>query len=487
MALAATEKFELFPYQVEGAKWLSTRRTAILADEMGLGKSCQAITAADLAQAKNVLVLCPASARVNWVREFEKFSNYPPENSPRSFTVLFDRKTEILPGNSAVASYDIAAACPEKFSRPWDLMILDEVHFLKSAEAKRTHAVLGKEGIVRHAARIWAITGTPAPNNASELWPLLFTFGVTTLSFEKWVERFCNSYSYQGRRQISGTKMSRVGEVKALLKPHMLRRMKDEVMKELPPIFFQQMFVEPGIVEIELEASFTHWIYPEDRKQELFDKLKKEEELVEATIGHAGLGREGMMALEALATSVSTLRRYIGLQKVPPVAEMIADELERNAYEKVVIFAIHRDVIEGLRTRLAKFGAVTLYGGTEPDKRHRNIQRFQTNPKCRVFIGNITAAGTAITLTAAHNVVFVEQDWVPGNNAQAAMRCHRIGQKKPVTVRFVGVADSIDEHIAETLRRKVKELTALIDETRSQYSPPTEFNEIKEEEIDIWS
>ena len=93
----------------------------------------------------------------------------------------------------------------------------------------------------------------------------------------------------------------------------------------------------------------------------------------------------------------------------------------------------------------------------------QNVDSFQNNKKTRVFIGNITAAGTAITLTAAHNVVFAECEWVPAMMAQAAMRCHRIGQKNPVTIRFFSLSNSIDERISEKIKRKTKELTEIFD------------------------
>jgi SWI/SNF-related matrix-associated actin-dependent regulator of chromatin subfamily A-like protein 1 len=108
---------------------------------------------------------------------------------------------------------------------------------------------------------------------------------------------------------------------------------------------------------------------------------------------------------------------------------------------------------------------MTLYGETPPDKRERHIRCFQNKPKYRVIICNIQAAGTAITLTAAHQVAFAEVSWVPAENAQAAMRVHRIGQTHPVTVRFFGLAGSSDEQVARVLRRKTRDLTAIFDET----------------------
>jgi SWI/SNF-related matrix-associated actin-dependent regulator 1 of chromatin subfamily A len=274
---------------------------------------------------------------------------------------------------------------------------------------------------------------------------------------------------YKNRHQITGARVSAIPELKELISPLMLRRKKDEVLTDLPPIHYQQVLVDPGLVDIEVESSMVHYVFPIDRRKELAAKLRNEEMILRSTFGNESLMKnKNILALEALSQSVSTLRRYNGLQKVEPVADMIIEELTNKAYEKIVVFAIHRDCIEGLRQKLRKFKPVTLYGGTPPENRQKHIDSFQKDPKCRVFIGNIQAAGTAITLTAAHQVLFLEQSWVPGDNAQAAMRCHRIGQKKPVTVRFVGIANTIDEKISTVLQRKAYELTRIFDEARDQ-------------------
>jgi SNF2 family DNA or RNA helicase len=152
-----------------------------------------------------------------------------------------------------------------------------------------------------------------------------------------------------------------------------------------------------------------------------------------------------------------------GIQKYPAVADIIEEELKSNAYEKIVIFAIHQTVIEGMRQRLRKFKPVTLYGLTPVEKRQRNIDKFMKEKSCRVFIGNIQACGTNITLTAAHHVAFVEQSWVPDDNAQAAMRVHRIGQTNPVFVRFFGLANSFDDRLSEILKRKTRDKTKILE------------------------
>lgn len=447
---------QLFPYQRDGVEWLKNRKTALLADEMGLGKSAQAVTAADAINAKRILILCPAIARENWKREFALWTT-----TPRQFFKVEDRSTPIPEDQSVICSYDLAHST--KIPGNFDLLILDEAHYLKSVNTKRSKAVYGREGLVRRASKVWCLSGTPAPNHPGELWPLLYTFGATKLSYDDFIQRYCVGWHGPHGFAITGSNSKNIPELAQILKSIMLRRKKSEVMKDLPEIYFRSVLVPPGEVDLDIESSFTKWVIPTDRKKELFDLMEKERMTVETLLNLTGDSTPGLRGLEALSPSVSTLRRYVGLQKVQAVAELVEQELSDFAYEKVVIFAIHRDVIEGLRTRLRKFGVVTLYGGHDPLKAYKNVEHFQKNPKIRVFVGNIISAGTAITLTAAHNVIFAEQDWVPGNNAQAAMRCHRIGQTNPVLVRIIGLENSFDERVNFLLKRKIKELTQLFE------------------------
>lgn len=449
----------LFQYQKEGVEWLAPRKVALLADEMGLGKSAQAIVAAHSVRAKRILVICPAVARINWSREFQRWSPCPPP-----FSVLFSLKDRPSASCSAICSFRYATENAEKLKEVgWDLLIIDEVHFLKSVSAKRTGKIFGRGGLVHSAQRTWILSGTPAPNHAGELWTILYVFGVTTLPYDKFVDRYCNTVDGPRGPSITGTKKSMIPELKNLLSKVMLRRKKMDVLKQLPPISFHETFVEPGAVDLEIQAGFAEWMYPKDRSAELMGVIRGEEKVLEAALSLDATHSDTMKMMEGMAKSVSTLRRYVGLQKVQPVVEMVKGELSLGLYEKLVIFAIHRDVIEGLRRELHEYGAVTLYGGTALDARQRNIDKFQRNPKCQVFIGNIAAAGTNITLTAAHQVLVLEADWVPGNNAQAVMRCHRIGQLEPVTVRFVSLNHPVDERVTAVLKRKTKELAEIFD------------------------
>lgn len=413
---------------------------------MGLGKTPQAIIASN--DLNRVLVVCPACAKINWQREFIKWGG---------------RKVNLAQGDpqyqkqSTITSYDYLARYPHLFTHPdanWDLVILDEAHFLKEPTAKRTKAILGNDGVIHRAKRCWALTGTPAPNHAGELWTLLFTFGKTRLSYEGFISRYCTAFqtSRYGRMQITGSNTKNTPELKRILQLMSKRRLKKDVLKELPPIFHSVLHVEnPND--------------PISDHPELAIKLKAEYNRIAQSIGfdEANPDEDRLLkVLQFMSRSVSSLRRYHALQKIKPVAELINGELESKAYEKIVIFAIHKDVIENVRKSIAT-PSVVITGSTPMRERQIAIDSFQEPGGPKVFIGNIKAAGTAITLTAANQVLFIEQEWTPGDNAQAAMRCHRIGQEKPVTVRYVSLVNSFDDQITAILSRKAQELSTFID------------------------
>lgn len=456
------EVIEPFPYQVVGAVFLSKMSQALLGDDPGLGKSCQVVRAADLVGAMNILVFSPASVRVNWDREFTRFS---PLDRPCS--VLLSGKDAPATRGVTVCSYDLAAnpaVLKKLMAMEWDALVLDECQYLKERSAKRTKAIYGhgrQVGLASKAKRIWRLSGTPAPNDASELWTHLHSAGIVQYDYYDFMYRFCTGFDSDYGFKITGHK--NVDELKQLLARFMLRRKKEEVMTELPPITFQEVTVERSAVE--LDPVF----YEQTRMKttaQFHEDLKQTDQTLRNALKAISQSRtastdDKLRVLEGMAGSVVTLRRYIGMAKLPKVCETIADELDMDLIDKIVIFAVHRDVIEHARQRLARFGAVTLYGGTDAKLRQRNIDKFQKDKKTRVFIGNVVAAGTGITLTAAHEVAFIEADWVPANNAQAAMRCHRIGQTEPVRVRFFSCAGSVDEEVMHTLARKTRELSKI--------------------------
>lgn len=452
----------LVPYQIEGAKWLAKKKVALLADEMRLGKTPQAIVAADMLGAVPILVLCPAVARTNWSREFVKFSS----RSLSAAVLLSGKQIETArEAGLVVCSYDLLqnnAIFALLRSRRWQIVILDEAHYLKSIDAKRALRVLGVDGICGNAGRVWALTGTPAPNHAAELYVLLRTFGVTRLSYDAFVAEFCTGFNTPYGYKITGTKNAH--KLRELLKPIMLRRTKKEVRPDLPTARYSDVIVEPGELDIgQLELAFTSYIADPRGMKGLEADIALERKLLAAQFNAATTEDEKLQVLNSTVKQTATLRRYTGLLKAQAVAELVRYELE-NGLNKIVLFAIHRAVIETLRQELKSFGAVTLYGGTPPAKKDRNIATFNNDPECRVFIGNITACGVGISLaTGASDVLFAESDWVPMNNAQAAARVDDPEQTNPITVRFAALAGSIDEHVTATLRRKTDDLAKIFD------------------------
>lgn len=453
---------DLFPFQATGAQWLAPKQQALLCDEMGLGKSAQAIRAADMVGAENILVFCPASVRVNWEREFERFS---PMDRPCS--VIFSSKDKVPQGGVVIVSYDLAVNLADKLKRvEWDLLVLDEAHYLKERSAKRTRAIYGRgpkwPGIAAHAKRVWRLTGTPAPNNASELWTHLNTAGVVAEPFWDFTYRYCSGWEGGYGYQITGHKNTE--ELKRRMQPILLRRTKEEVMPDLPPIRYTEVTVERSAVE--LDPVFFEQVHKAGGETQLLDQITVADQTLRTALSAISItarqpNEDRLAVLEGLAPSMVTLRRYIGMAKLPACLDIIEEELKANPKFKIVLFAVHQSVIEGARERLAKYGAVTLYGATPARKRQFNIDRFSKDPKCRVFVGNVQAAGTGINLTTTNEAAFLEQSWVPAENAQAAMRVHRIGQTRPVRIRIFSLHRSVDEQVQATLTRKMRELARI--------------------------
>ena len=455
-----SDKLPLFPYQVIGAEFLAARQYALLADEMGLGKSAQAIRAAELIGARSVLVVCPASVCFNWRNEWPRFGTVP----------------EVL----EVRSYDSVTRSPP--TQAFDVAIYDEAHYLKNPDAQRTLICMTRV----QGQRLWWLSGTPAPNHAGELWTYMRRAGRTTLHQSQWEERYCKQRAMRvtfekfGRKQtktvntIEGTNEQRIPELRKLLDGFMLRRQKTEVMGDLPKLTHHQLKVPGKDIPIKDYSLFLfdRWLQCDQDDAKLAAHVQKEMAALQAVLdlsqssqreqtdtGPTFIGSQILHGIGANGTA-SAARRVLAMEKAYALAEMVYDEILVGAYEKIVIFCYHQCVINVFQDRLRKWGLVSIFGKTPIDKREKHVHDFQNNPRCKVFIGQIQAAGTGINLTAANHVLMAEPSYVPGENAQAVMRCHRIGQTKPVTVRWA-VGSKLDEKIIGIVRRKTQDLVAI--------------------------
>ena len=427
-----------YAYQEEGARFLKSKRHAMLLDEMGLGKTPQALIAASMVNARSIGVVCPAIARRNWEREFARWGN----PSADFFVESFDRT--LRP--------DVRAKLMGR-----DVLIIDEGHYLKNRMAKRTTSLYGRhacgDGIIKTCQRVWVLTGTPAPNDASELWTHFRALFGETMSYVDWVKRYCYTKDTPFGVKVMGNRKDTLPELREKLRAVSLRRRAADVLTELPPIVWQPLVVDAKKAGDARAALATEAESPEAAALRLL-------------LG--SLGPEGdEQAAEELARAaphMAQIRRLTGLAKAPAVAEFVADELDAGGVRKVVIFAHHKDVIKELVNLLTDYNPVYIMGDTSDGARNANIDRFQTDDSCRVFVGQLTACATAVTLTAANQVVFAEASWTPADNVQAAKRAHRIGQTLPVMVKMVGLADSLDEAVMRVLSRKAEAISQILED-----------------------
>lgn len=448
----------LRPYQIAGAEFLAARRFALLADSPGLGKTAQVVTALDRVGAKNVLVICPASVRETWRRETRKFSTRGPEAM----------RLQIFSYEGWARLHKMTVAT---LAEPFDALIVDESHFCKNPDAARTQAVLGKGfGAVHHAKRRWLLTGTPLVGSVADLWAPLFVSGQTKLGYWAFAEKYCE-VGYTRRRgpggldkHILGSKPEALPEIKELLSTIMLRRTKETAGIDLPPMTMGDLWCE-NMRPKEMEAEF----FREDGKgvltREDLTEYSRQANRLAAFLDFSQMverpDAELLAQLAEISPHLVTLRRINSLIKARQVAALVKEELSNNQYRKVILFACFKDTVALLEKELAEFQPVTVQGSTSQADRTQAVDLFQGNDQTRVFIANITAAGTGITLTAASNVIFVDQEWTPAANAQAMQRAHRIGQTESVFVRFATIPSTIDERVSEILKRKSSDFRAL--------------------------
>lgn len=446
------------PYQRAGIAYAMSRPATLIADEMGLGKTIQALGVINADPTiHRVLVICPASLRLNWAREAHKWLVRP-------LTIGF-AGTAIPDTDIVVINYDILAkhslalrACE------WDLLIADEAHYLKNPKAIRTQSVLGSRDTKPIPARRRVyLTGTPILNRPIELWPLLHSMDPAAWkSWKYYVMHYCagrhNGYGWD----VSGA--SNLEELQDRLRATvMIRRLKKDVLTELPPKRRQIVEIAANGAADLVAAERSAWAACEER----LEKLRAAAELAKT-----GTEDEYKAAVERLTEGAraafeegSKIRHEVALAKVPYVFEFVADAIEASG--KVILFAHHLDVVAAIAARFAD-ACVTLTGDTKLEDRQAAVDRFQTDPACTLFIGTIKAAGVGLTLTAASHVVFAELDWVPGNVTQAEDRAHRIGQTNSVLIQHLVLEDSIDARIARTLVRKQEVIDRALDSIERQ-------------------
>ncbi|MFM7009086.1 MAG: SNF2-related protein [Betaproteobacteria bacterium] len=440
-------------------------------------------TVANVIGAQSVLIVCPAIAKYNWLlKEWPKWSTL-------THLSIDIAEGDYFPDTDVVIiNYDILDRHKIKLqSRTWDFMIVDESHRIKNEEAKRTVMVLGGDYKVKkeqatisgaemvHRGR-YRVKGIPYKKRVfasatpmdkpADLWTMIQACDPKGLGADQrhFHIRYCAAYRDLYGWNVDGA--DNLDELGAILRSRfMIRHNPDDVL-DLPPLTEPVVILPPIDIVSSEEEQFVR-----DNIDSLLDLAKEvgqplspeasTEDFLQV-VGSAlidNLKSIGSPKYKVLFTQFALIRKNTGIAKVNYVAQFV-DEVSQDGALPVVIFAYHRDVIEKLRERYPD--AAYIMGGMPSKERNRQIDLFQ-NGDTNVFIGNIDAAGEAVTLTRANILVFAEMDWRATALIQARKRIHRISQVNPCTAYYLCAAQSFDYYVSKKAFRKVENIKSTLD------------------------
>ena len=465
----APDGLEYMPFQRAGIRFALNRAGTLIADEMGLGKTIQALGFVNAhPEFNDVLIITKASLKANWWRECRKWLVNP---ALRNSIGIAEGK-QFPSTRVVIINYDIAHNFDRSLNRNWDLVVIDECHLLKNPKSRRAKSIVGykpkrNEPVTEARSGVpakfrLALTGTPIENSLDELWTVLWWLDRPTYP-SKWKLLKLAGVSYDAGGATSPTRAGLENLQRFLRETIMVRRLKSEVLKELPPKV-------RSITEFSGDE-FAHLIRQESEIWQASEADRTEAQ-VEVELAKASADPEAYQKAVAKLRHVGSIafaemarvRHETAVAKVPAMIEAIRSRLEET--RKVIVFAHHTDVLEALHAEFPQ--SVLVHGGHDLADRDDRVQQFQQDPDCRVFFGSIRATGEGLTLTAATHVMFHEFDWVPSKMAQCEDRAHRIGQRDTVTVEVCVVNGTIDAKMAATCIEKANLADRALDATMKE-------------------
>ena len=419
-------------HQKEAIQKLVENKKFILADDMGLGKTTSTIIAALETGAKKIMIICPATLKINWKREIENYTD-------RSIFVA-DGKNFSLEHDFVIVNYDII----KNFHNPkdkenslilksnFDLVIVDEAHYIKNAQAQRTKLI---NDMVKDIERLWLLTGTPMTSRPIDYFNLLsLVENATARNWMAYVIRYCSGYQFKvgGRKVWNVMGSSNLEELRDRTSTTILRRLKENVL-DLPEKIITPVYLRLKSKEYEsVMGEYYDW----------YDKNPEESK-----------------SLTVQFTKLTKVRQIIANEKVKETIEIAENIIEQD--KKVIIFC---NFTESLNTIKEHFGktAVKLDGSMSQKERQLSVDEFQNNEKVKVFVGNIKAAAVGITLTAAEVVIFNDLSFLPSDMAQAEDRAYRYGQKNNVLVYYAIYDNTIEKIIYDIVNEKKKVIATVM-------------------------
>lgn len=439
-----------FPYQLEGAIHAAHHNHTLIADEPGLGKTLQALATAVLLGAHRIVVIAPPVLLANWGREITR-THHLDHIDGAELTIITPSTKKVTAAALPAAGYIVVsdAMLVSRRTLPqlladWapDVVIIDEAHRMKNPSAKRTRAA---QTVAAAARKTIALTGTPIISTPLDVLPLLDMLGHlhwfpggTRRSFE-------NRYTSPDRWGNARPVKKLLPELHALLEAFVwTRRTKSEVLKDLPAKLRTTHTITPGHDEYvaahaDLDKAVTKFLdHNPDIDMELLHAWASENRRY-----------------------VSQLRRATGLAKIDAAVEWIREHHDGAADRPLIVWGIHRAVLDALTDQLTPHMRVaTIHGGTSHTERDDIVQRFQAG-HVDVLVAQIVAAGVGLTLTRSSDVLFVETDWTPAGVVQAEDRVHRIGQTSSVQITTLIAERTLDAKIHATLATSIKTLDHL--------------------------
>ena len=430
----------------------------LLCDEMGLGKTVTSL--AIMTAYKDewpLLILCPASLRYTWPAEIEKFLPTIPASaiyvvSGFDDADFFQNEQKRRRIKIVVATYSLlqtrSAAARVLPQFEFKCVIADESHNLKEKKSQRCKLAMP---LLQKAKRLVLLSGTPALARPVELWPQVYCIAPNLFgSYTAYTKRHCNAKRGRFGWDVSG--LSHADELHKKLRQIMVRRLKSNVLSELPP-------KQRSIVPMNIDPSKVR------ECRDLMEQLAKTKLSVSEL-----LGNEANQAHFEHRRLLMQAYQASGIGKANSVAEYLLDWLTGSGTQKILVFAHHQQVMDTLEQAVAKkfkgVGHIRIDGTVPSGERAVRVRKFQTNSQVRVAILSMTAAGVGLTLTAASSVMFAELHWTPGVLAQGEDRCHRIGQANAVNVMYCICKEpslSVDTRLWAMLSRKVGTLGKVID------------------------
>ena len=425
--------FELYPFQKAGVKFIEeTDGRCLVGDDMGLGKTVQALAYLALNEKGKTLIVCPNNVKINWVTETERWL------PDREVAYIKKGKDPIPDADIIVINYDLIAKQAENLKAiPFSTIICDESHMLKNEKAQRTIATME---IAERCDRAICLSGTPITSRPSEFFTTLHLLRPDVFnSLWKFRKRYCDAYDNGWGYDYTGA--SNLSELNGRVRQFMIRRLKGDVLKELPAKQ-RQMF------PVELR----------DSERRDYDRTLSEW-LAELQQYEYNGGAPPGFALNML----TDLRHTAGRLKTRAAIEYIS-HYNSTTGKPLVLFAHHRDVINMISRDLPDGYTIDyITGDNSAEERSEVVDRFQRG-EIDVLICSTMAAKEGLTLTASDTVVFVEREWVPGWEEQAEDRVHRIGQDSDsVHAVYLTAHGTIDDKFYELVEEKRKVLKATLD------------------------